>query len=485
VALALQPDLTFLSRVAIPEMALLLFELLAFAIILRRPRSVRVAFAAGLVLAIGLGFKGTGAPMILVLAAVIALVHEPGDQGTRATRIAAFIGAIAGSALLALGAVSVVTTTALAPSLSGATSLVELTSTYSAFTILLYEGAMPSIRWALLCSWTVAGILIAAGPLPEARARALYLGSAVWAGIWLLLSVTLAYFPERYVYHSLVPFALNVGAGVTMLQAHGLDGLRRAIGAASQRRKTLAALWLALPAAVLLTPLALAAARAGGVPIERMSHHLALIAAMGLALAVVVLSRWSAGVVLHWLAAPMLALGLFARVATAAEVFEGSFWSPSGIDGLAWLVLAVSGLSLGVFWGNQVNDSKARQLPHAYLALWAALSLAQAAPGIWLNRSYTIRDASTQLQTMLEDQELVWTNDAGGLFLGNRIRFREGLISSDPEIIVGMYRPVPVIDELTSEYEAVARFEIAVGVDQAYLDRHRIDPFVRVFRRLP
>ena len=111
------------------------------------------------------------------------------------------------------------------------------------------------------------------GRTPSHPARVVYLGSATWVVGWLLVSSTLEYFPERYVYHVLVPLAINVGAGLTLLQALGRKEIVASVDVARGVKRAIVAVWLALPSAVLLSPIVLTLTHFGGLDAERLRAH--------------------------------------------------------------------------------------------------------------------------------------------------------------------------------------------------------------------
>lgn len=483
--LGLQPDLLFLGRVAIPEMAAMLFSFLAFGALVSAGGSGRKLLAAGLLTSVTLAFKATTAPLVPVFA-VIALGVGHGDEGAgRWGRVGAYLGGVILPTVLVLPPFLVLGGDRLIGPLVRSwrelAGFVRLESPYPAVAGLVYGEVAASTGVFLLSAWLVAGLLLVLGRLPRGGARDVWVGSAVWAAGWFAVSAVLDYFPDRYVLHVLVPVALNLGAGVTILQRVGsariLAGLERLGG---WRRRAVIA-WLCLPLAVMLVPTVIAAARLAGVDLDRLRHHLALVVVVELLLTVAWLRRGRPDRVLPFLVALPLALAALRMLAVAAGLLGASFWSPAGTrDLVAWLglmVFAVGGVSL--------TDRGASRAP---LAATGLLVLVLA--GTWLVRSvpdllyptYTIRDAGAAVEALATGEERVGTISAAGVMLGTRIPYVEDLRGRPlPELVVVALRRIhPAI---AGRYRLERRLELELG--ENLVDGDRIDASVRIYRLAP
>lgn len=490
ILLAFSPELWFLSRISIPEMTLLLFEFLAFAVLVAAPRSVLNSFLAGIVLAVGLGFKGTGFTVVPVLAAVIVVAHRPGDPSPRYLKVAAFLTALALSAAIALAGVMLVTDFVSLSQLRGTWSdfseTLGVSSPYSAVARVLYDPSVRGVRLMAMGAWAMAGALLAVGRLPDSRAKVLYLASATWSAGWLGLFLVLSYFPERYVYHAAVPLALNLGSGLALLQELGGKVVLGSL-LDSDRRRRLVALWLGLPMAVSLAPLVVVGAGVAGLELDRLTEHLILIAVLDAMVgeSLVRLGR-SPAIKVGVMAGPVMALATRYVLAQTFFVDQG-FWTLSGVGGpLLWLLLLAAATAVAALVPRMLKSPPAAQgLGVASLVAVSMVGLSQVAPAL-LSPTYTIRDTASELGELLGDQEVAWHYRASGIFLGNHLRAREVLGDADPAVmdfIVGIFRPLPAMTDGT--YEVVREFPLDVGESLSSLERQGVDATARLFRRVP
>ncbi len=428
-ALALQPDLLFLSRVAIPETAAMLFEFLAFALLLSKPCSAKRAFGAGLLSGMVLALKATAAPIVPILAGIVLLVHRGDDKRSSLRRLGAYAAGLAVPALVALAAGALLLRSGadlrLASALSTLLGTLRVNSPYFALSTLFYPSYAPALHAFLLPAWAIAGILIAVGRTPPHPARVVYLGSATWVVGWLLVASTLEYFPARYVYHVLVPLAINVGAGLTLLQALGRNEIAASVGVARGVKGAITAMWLALPLAVLLSPIVLTLAHFGGLDVERLRVHLPTVLLVDLVLAGAQAGRSRRGsvrfalVVLPLVFAPLWFIGVH------IGVFPGGFWAYGISDTVGKsALLAIAAAVTAMIYGALDRGGIPRGCGYAYSLLFAGLWLAQV-PLRLMAPSYTMVEASSAVGDLVDDSTLVGTHFAATVFLGNRLRYTE------------------------------------------------------------
>jgi hypothetical protein len=470
---AFQPDLFVLSRVAIPEVPALLFEFLAFAILLAKPRSVVRALIAGLVAAVGLGFKGTVAPIVPVLMVVIWVL--PSERENRLARSLTFVGVIA-----YLAAVAVVGSVVLSGGSVGATvesmvgRFLAPGGAYGAATVLFYGEFAPSLHALLVVNLAIGLLLMAARSLPE-EGRDLYLASLAWAGGWVLVALVMRYFPARYQVQVVVPLAVNLAAGLTLLGRLGpdriMEGLRR-LGPAS---RALFGLALGLPLAALLASPLVSLADVLGFSTERLREHVMLIVAADVAMAAAVLAYWRDRTVAVLVTLPLLAL-VARGIPTALGAPWPGHWEAGGAGGLVrWsIVLATAGtaaLWLAArrgFWGSL------RTAGAAYAVGLAVVWTAVIGPPL-VAPTYTIRDASRGIGDLVPDGATVSTDGGSSLFLGNELRYRERLDQGYyPDMLVLAFDPGEPFPGVMDRYEAVRYFAIDYGEGFIFRDVRRV-----------
>jgi hypothetical protein len=483
-ALAIQPDLVFFSRIAIPEMTAMLFEFLAFSLLISEPRSLRRAVMAGLVTAVGLSFKATIMPIVPIFAAVAVVIHRTGDPSSGWRRSGAYLAGVVAPLLAALLLIMVFAGSRVGPLLvdvgGSVVSVLAPRDWFSALTALHGTSYAVSVNTFLLGVWSIAGLLAAAGRLPNLKARAVYLGSGAWIVGWWSVSMGLAYFPERYVIHVLVPLALNVGAGLTLLQHLGLESLLRALDRLGRRRRILASLWFALPMAILLGGVMMAAADLLGIDVVRVRERLAPVLAMELVLASVLLARWNAITLVFRVVAPPLIVMLLWLLGRLIGAFDWEFWTTSGaVDLTKWIV--VWAMALGITAVVQAALGRADQTRKSALAGLAALAT------VWLSvtllgfssRTYVVAEAASALEEMVDDSTVVGTVSGASVFLGTRIRYIERLKADDPPNVLleafGHMRP-----PLEEQYRLAREFQFPLGEHHAYSS----DATLRIYQRI-
>jgi hypothetical protein len=481
---AFQRDLVFLSRVAIPEMAAGLFELVAFAVLVAGPRSAPRAFLAGLATAVGLGFKGTSFPIVPVMVAVIVVVHDEADPSGRVAKAGSYLGAVVGSAILAAFSAEALTGIGLVSRLSGMwpalVGFVELAPPYAAATFLFFGDHATSIGIYLLGAWLIMGLLLGTGRFPRAGApRAIYLGSAAWAIGWLGVGSALDYFPERYTFHALIPLAINIGAGFGALRT--ADTIPTpGFGSRDGSRTWLVAGWLVVPVAFVLAPTLIALSDRLIALVDRFSG-LILVLAVSYAVAAVAAARWrtsgrvAAGLVVF----SALALGGW-LLASATGLVARGFWPIE--RAIHWPVIAlVAGTtSFAVVRRAPVPlHERASLAVGALMASVSLLGLVQSALPL-TSPTYSLVTIGSVLEERLSGEGVVWTDQAASVFLGTSLKYRERLEREAPDLLVDVFTEVP---RAPATYGVVETYDIELGAE--YMRLHEHDSRLRVFQREP
>ncbi|MDX1394790.1 MAG: hypothetical protein R3195_10365 [Gemmatimonadota bacterium] len=487
-ALAIQPDLLFLSRVAIPEVPAMLFEFLAFAVLVSRPLSVARAFGAGLVSAAALAVKATSAPIVLALAVSALLIHRIERQESGLPRLGAYLFGLALPALLAIPvAIALLVGSDVPFSASLATLLrqLEVDTVYGMLSTPFTAPYGPALYALLLPAWLICGVLISAGATPAHPARVIYWTSAVWAVSWLMPTAVLDYFPDRYTQHAYVPLAINIGAGVTLLQAMGRERVAAATRGGEGIRGAIGAAWLALPAAVLLCSLLFGVAGLTGLEEARLRFQLPTVVLVTLVLASA--HVWlgasrpvgPALITLPLVFAPLWWLG------THTGVVSGAFWDTSTTATLWKLVLlAVATGCVILIRRSTARPGSRRIWAGAYPVLIAGLWLAQVSPR-YLRPSYATAEASATIEALADDTVLVGSMFASSVFLGNSLPYTENMadIRNRPDLLVAAF--LPLRPAYAEQYRLVERFVVdgMSCVGGACVEGW--EPVIRIYRRVP
>ena len=487
-ALAIQPDLLFLSRIAIPEVPALLFEFLAFALLLSKPWTGTRAFGAGLMSVAALVLKGTTAPIVPALAVSAVLIHRIEHRESGLPRLGAYLAGVALPAVLALPVVMMLlvgSDLALGSSVALLLRQLEVDTLYGMLSTPFTAPLGPALYALLLPAWVIAGVLISAGSTPADPARAIYWTSAVWAASWLIPGAVLDYFPERYTQHAYVPLAINIGAGITLLQAMGRERIGAAVGGGEGIGGVIGSAWLALPCAVLVSALLFGFAGLTGLEEARLRLQLPAVAFLTIVLASAHRRLQQHGHVGLALIALPLTFAPVWLIGTHAGVVSGAFWDIGTRDTLEKLVL----LALAAGCVALIDRSLSRGGPWrvwagAYALLIAGLWLAQISPR-YLRPTYATMEASAALETLGDDSMVFGSRFASSVFLGNLLPYTENMADTRnrPDLLVAAY--LPLGRAYAGEYTEIDRFEVDGMACFGDACVEGWEPAIRIYRRLP
>jgi len=428
---ALQPDLVFFSRIAIPEMAAMFCEVVAFALILSADRSIRRALAAGLVTALAMGMKATVFPVFFVFA-VVLFVHDRAEpRKLRLLRLSAFVMGVVGPAVMVLTAGLVAISGGGGGERIGGTfgllaDFIAPNDLFGALTQLFYVPYGPAANVLLVPAWAIGGLLLVQGKKPAGPDGSLYVGTAIWTGCWIAVASLLAYFPDRYAIHVVMPLILNIGAGLSVLRRTWAVGEGPLPLGGTRAWRVFVAAWWALPAATLLAPvlLGLAATVPGFVP-DGLSHRLATIVLGVLALVLGLTGPWASDR-RAWLTVLITPLACAPILAGAFEVdLSEGLWALGAAETLGKALVLICAFAAAVAVSRLVSvGSRVRVSAYAYLLPLVLLWTGMMARTL-VTRTYTIRDTSSLVKELAGEREFVETLTAGSLFLGNDLRYRE------------------------------------------------------------
>jgi predicted membrane-bound mannosyltransferase len=225
VMLAFAEDLILLSRIAIPEMAVMVADLFIYLMIISDRRRSLLLVLAGAASLITVGIKITSLPVVGIFALLVLI--QPRDPSWAQSRwrdltlfLAGLLSPVAGvAALLA----------AYGPAVDGllarAVRLVDRfgvpSSLYSALAFVFDDPMAREINLWLLALWCALAGWRAAGNLVDVVSRRVLMTSMTWAGVYAVVMLCLDYYPNRYKAHILVPMAVASAVGLSLLQRAG------------------------------------------------------------------------------------------------------------------------------------------------------------------------------------------------------------------------------------------------------------------------
>jgi len=432
--LAFTEDLVFLSRIAVPEMAVMAASLLIYLMIISGRHRSLLLVLAGVTASITAGIKVTAMPVVGIFALLVLIQpRDPARARSRWHDLARFLGGLLSPVVIVVALWAAARGPDAGVPLTRSAQLVNAfvapNSLYGAVGFVFNDPMAPVLNLWLLALWCALVGWCAAADLVDVTSRRVLVTSVTWVGVYVVVMLGMSYFPNRYKLHLLVPMAVASATGLSLLQRAGrarLDSLGdEAIGV---RAACLAGL-LGLPTGVMAAPvLAGAAGLLGADPARLLIQIVCTLFAVilsGLILFLLGPRRPSAVFLLVF---PVTAAMIWAT-AQRIGLYEVSFWPTVDFARrlIAWVVILV------VSAGGAVVAAVARpQWPGATLvfaarvsALWYfALCLPALVPTV-LTPHYSIRSASRQLATSLADvAEPIGSSGADGLFREGHTRFR-------------------------------------------------------------
>jgi hypothetical protein len=475
-ALATQSDLLFLSRVAIPEMAAIIWEFLAFSVLVTQPYSVRKAMFAGVLIVVGLSMKATIFPLLGIFSILILILPREIPPTLRWRRLLAFwlpvsIASVVGT----MGIIQIYGLQSIGSLLDffGHLKYFHLkyffapNSLYGIASFFFERDFIQPVNLLLLGVWIATGIFVVGGTLPKSPLVLIYYASGVWIIGWIFVSAGMRYFPQRYVFHVLPVLIIHIGVAISLLQSSGVQTVLTSLCAVDGRRRMLVALWLSLTLAVIISPLLSEAAAVIGFTIDRLRERIPMIAVLDVILASIVTVYWR----YKW---PLFGVIIVPLIATLSWFWLSElgalnilFWPEGNSHSLnQWLCILVASILATVLlliafaWGKY----SIRRVSYIYLFGFVALWIWQIAPS-YFHPSYTIAKSSAALETLLADHQSVRTVNASSLFIANKIKYNLPPQTTDelPEVLVVAFNRID--HKLQDNYSLLTSYDIHVHRD--------------------
>jgi len=501
--LAVEMDLVVLSRVAVPEMAVMALELAAYLLIAGERGSSRWFFLAGLLMAAAVGMKATALPVVGIFAIIILFRPVAGpDESSRPGAFVSFVAGF-GTPLLVAGIVFLGCCyrepAGLAETLRAVRSFVGLATPHRILSFPFDGDLAPVVALWGLGTWLVLVGWFALRPdHSDTRSRRLLGSATIWATGYGAVMLLLDYFPARYKVHILIPMAVIVAVGMSRIRLRGLGAIDSWLAALRGGPRLAALLLLALPTAAVVAPLLAVAGTLVTVDPTRLRVKLVCVL---LALPSIVLllhhqlrrGRELSFVVLFPVVGGFAWL-LLQRLAASPPFF----WPVSGLEAeTAWwptLLAAAAGATWLLLanrrrWGRSAGTVGIMVAAVGYVTL----GIVRLAPG-YLDPHFTMREASRDLGVLLAGSAAdIGAANAEGLFNDNALPYRSILEdrwpTTWPEVIVIAFKFDDPQRRLEREYRLIRSYRIYVSPEYARNE----DPWipsseaegvtVRVYRR--
>ncbi len=430
--LALHTDLLVFSRLAVPEMLLMFLELAIYFLLVSSAATPRRLAAAGTVAATAVAVKLTMLLTVPIYFAIIfALTRISGAArgGWRDVKyfaigmaapllVAVLVGCFYLDNKVALGSA--------AESLSTAVTFLGLSRPYYMINFPFdHTLSLTFILWGLGLWLSALGWAAGYADKTDFRSHRYLATSAIWIALYFSLMTALEYFPARYRIHILLPMALSIAVGMSLLQRLGLQKL---IEFSAAVKGPVGILWLggaSLPFAAILTPMVLMALGFGGVDPARLIARLAgLTLAFIASVCILYKFKYNAEIVRFFMIFPLIVgigWGLASTLTgSSLRLFEGF---SSQIVSLPLMIVVAS--TLLFVWGSRSGwwrSSRSAQLIPLCALFYLAISLAGLAPG-YFDPHYTMRNTSRDLGALFSGSRAIASIGADGLFNENDLSY--------------------------------------------------------------
>lgn len=426
VVLGFETNVFALSRLALPEMPAVLATLLAFlALVLGRKRLWSAALA-GLIAAAAVAMKGSSVLVLLIFPVIALVIPQQVTVQGRVARLAAFVVGFALPVtlgligLFALGYLKAEQVSQIAVNFLG---FLSLTGPYPTVSRFLDSTEHEARNLLLLGVWFSSWLWFYRQPRKPSVASHLYLASGVWAGWWLIVWSANVYLPGRYLVHFIVPATIHIMAGLSLGERDTIGRIVNGLGQRHSIRRAAVLSWLVLPCAIVVSSVIAAAIGIGGWNVDRLSERIAIVVALtGLLASFVSVRQVNERSIVGFLSFPVV-MTLFWLGGRELGLFAGFWEFGSPASAAIWSAAAGAAFVLCFALAPQLRDWPA-VAGAAAIALLAVIFLAQAAPPI-VFPTYSLRDASRDLERHLPVDRPIRTVTAASLFLENGIRYRE------------------------------------------------------------
>jgi hypothetical protein len=467
--LAFQTDLLALSRMAIPEVPMMLLALLVYWLV-TTSRSAGGLLGGGLLTVFALTMKATSAALVPVATGIAAATSS---RSKRLRSVALYwAGTFVLPVLAALGWLAI-SSHGLSGSVSDQMLLVrQFLGVSSLFSIVSFPFSS-SLAWTFnacaLSLWLSLLLLIvpARSHHIERCLQRHWVASAVWIGVFGPIMVTLSYFPTRYQVLLLLPLIVHLVSSLSAFSRVLPTSVVASFTGLAGWRGILWRIILVLPTAAFLGPmLAYPLAIAGLTPARLISKVAAIATAAFLLWMGAQWGRKSTRIVWWFMYLPPIAF----VVAFLQSMFGMTFWlAESGAWPVGFFVSAGAAFAAAV--QRPLTELGIRRLLIGAAVGVALIGCARESPR-YLSPHYTIKAASEDLPQILAGCSTVRALKSEGLFNGNSVRYETRWYGEIADCLVATFLSTREADEIARDYgELLKSYEIFVS--PTYCERIR------------
>ncbi|MGH8064828.1 MAG: ArnT family glycosyltransferase [Candidatus Entotheonellia bacterium] len=465
--LACQTDLLALSRMAVPEVVSICFQLLIYVTLIAKQSSPYRMLLAGLLLLLAVGMKATAVPLLGIFSIIILSVPRPASYTTVGTdRWRDLLLFWTGFALPILlpGLIGLayhpLDTHWVRAHLFMIMEHLRLSNAYTMISFPFEHPWSPTFNAWALGLWLSALAWMAAGRDIDLLTRRYLVTSAIWFALYCLLMLTLEYFPTRYKVHILIPMAVNITVGISLFQRLGIRKVIASIAHGNGPFQFLRLIFLSFPTAGIVSLWLVSAVDLASMEPARLRLKLACLA---ISLAVTIS-------VAHRVQRRQTAMAFYLVFPLAA----GIAWLISStvhVDAhrMSWLLIvpaaaAIAAAMLNIAGRHGTMDGG--RLLTTYAIGYLGFSLIAIAPS-YINPHYTIKHASRDLGILLSGHSSIGTFRGESLFSDNSLNYLsfgyKDLGVQMPEFFVVVFLPPRRKPDIEKDYRLVKHYELYVA----------------------
>jgi hypothetical protein len=479
--LAVQADLVMLSRVAVPEMVILFFQLLIYFVIVSNGQSSWRMVLAGVLLFAGLAMKTTILALLPIFSVMILAMPRKPTKTRRWHDLTLFWIGVAAPVLLAGGFSyyfllrEPVYSQVVRDNLLTTKLFLGWTSLYNAVSFPFMAPLSGTINIWLLGVWLTVLAWCSVSPAEiDFRSHRYLATSGTWIIGYSLLALSLGYFPSRYKVHVLLPIALFTTVGVHVIERIGMPKIIDSIAAAKRSYRFLRLAFVSAPTAAFVSPLLVSAVVLFGIDGERLATKLAC-AFLSLIAATYVAHRLKHNrqVIGFFLTFPLVEGIVWMALSTLAGGY--AFWPTAELPSHAAVLslTILTAMVLSVFTVKACFASKLREGSRAITAvavICLIIMVTRIAPG-YVNPHFSMRKTSQDLERLLVNSFTIAAVRSDSLFIQNKLRYKSSLDLGWPpertEIVVSAFisDSDPWKNILDHEYHVMQRYKLFTAPD--------------------
>jgi Dolichyl-phosphate-mannose-protein mannosyltransferase len=473
--LALESNLVALSRMAVPEMVVISFLLATYFLIVLGTHPSQI-LSAGLLLLVASGMKVTAALSLPIFSIMILVMPRRVTDTRRWRDLVLFLSGFLITGLIG-GGIGYFLISDQIPSLLGnVAGFVTLIETFSGISKgFLYHLISFPFQHSLSYTFNLWSLGVWLGTMGwwasgwdkiDFRLHRYLTTSGTWFILYFLLMSSLEYFPTRYRIHILIPMALFITFGTSLIQKVGMVEVIRAVADAKGR---FGLFWLSMfgvPTAVFFSPLLMSIIALLGIDSQRLSSKLSCF--LFLLVAVTYFgqkSKRNSRVVsfllifplmeaMIWLVLPMLGIQSFWPTEEFGIYAVYSFLGILVAIALSYILLKVT---------DMLKSTEGSQFITVVTMVCLTISLVRIIPG-YFDRHYSIRDSSRDLSRLLPATATIATFKAETMFNNNNLRYSSFAWRAEkPDFLLVTFDFTKIKDFFEKEYHFIKSYNVWVS----------------------